>query len=179
MVRTQGKLTFLQKKSLVTWLWQNINLFFYLFSDDNILHFGTIVVCLGVRFRNYCSNVVRTFMVNPSDKMQKNYEFLHSTYEKLLEKLKVSWKKYLCQFDWMLWLVFSSFIAKELNSRCVQPFENILYISHYASPSSGDAYSDRQLTPNFELWVEIFCVPTCFRTPRKGIIIVSSISVLH
>ena len=27
---------------------------------------------------------------------------------------------------------------------------------------SGDAYNDRQLTPNFELLVEIFCVPTCF-----------------
>ena len=49
----------------------------------------------------------------------------------------------------------------------------------YASPSSGGAYRDRQLTTNFELWVEIFCVPTCFhvripkrvclsvRTPRK------------
>ena len=26
----------------------------------------------------------------------------------------------------------------------------------YASPSSGDAYSDRQLTLNFELWVQFF-----------------------
>ena len=34
--------------------------------------------------------------------------------------------------------------------------------SHYASPTSGEAYRDRQLTTNFELWVEIFCVPTCF-----------------
>ena len=62
--------------------------------------------------------------------------------------------------------------------------------SHYASPSSGEAYRDRRLTTNFELWVEIFCVPTCFhmripklclsvRTPRKDIIIASSISVLH
>ena len=34
--------------------------------------------------------------------------------------------------------------------------------SFYASPSSGDAYSDRQLTPNFELWLEIFRVPTRF-----------------
>ena len=33
---------------------------------------------------------------------------------------------------------------------------------HYASPSSGEAYRDRRLTINFELWVEIFCVPTCF-----------------
>ena len=30
------------------------------------------------------------------------------------------------------------------------------------------AYRDRQLTPNFVFWVEIFCVPTCFhmRIPK-------------
>ena len=63
-------------------------------------------------------------------------------------------------------------------------------LANYASPSSGEAYRGRQLTTKFELWVEIFCVPTCFhvripkpcpsvRTPRKDIIIASSISVLH
>ena len=38
----------------------------------------------------------------------------------------------------------------------------------YASPSSEEAYRNRQLTTNFELWVEIFCVPTCFhmRIPK-------------
>ena len=43
--------------------------------------------------------------------------------------------------------------------------QSLLY---YASPSSVDAYSDWQLTSNFELWVEIFCVPTCFhmRIPK-------------
>ena len=35
-------------------------------------------------------------------------------------------------------------------------------LSNYASPSSGEAYRDRRLTINFELWAEIFCVPTCF-----------------
>ena len=60
----------------------------------------------------------------------------------------------------------------------------------YASSSFRDAYSNRQLTPNLELWVEIFCVPTCFhmripksclsvRTPRKEITLASSISILH
>ena len=34
--------------------------------------------------------------------------------------------------------------------------------SNYASPTSGEAYRNRRLTTNFELWVEIFCVPTCF-----------------
>ena len=40
--------------------------------------------------------------------------------------------------------------------------------SFYASPTSGEAYRDRRLTTNFELWVEIFCVPTCFhmRIPK-------------
>ena len=32
----------------------------------------------------------------------------------------------------------------------------------YASPTSGEAYRDRRLTTNFEHWVEIFCVSTCF-----------------
>ena len=41
-------------------------------------------------------------------------------------------------------------------------------LRNYASPTSGGAYRDRQLTTNFELWVEIFCVPTCFhmRIPK-------------
>ena len=35
-------------------------------------------------------------------------------------------------------------------------------------PVHGGAYRNRQLTTNFELWVEIFCVPTCFhmRIPK-------------
>ena len=38
---------------------------------------------------------------------------------------------------------------------------------NYASPSSGDAYFHRQLTPNFELWVEIFCVRRYFLIPKS------------
>ena len=42
------------------------------------------------------------------------------------------------------------------------------YYVIYVSPLSGDAYSDRQLTLNFEIWVEIFCVSKCFhmRIPK-------------
>ena len=41
-------------------------------------------------------------------------------------------------------------------------------LPYYASPTSGEAYRDRRLTTNCELWVEIFCVPTCFhmRIPK-------------
>ena len=47
-------------------------------------------------------------------------------------------------------------------------FSPIIIKHSYAFPTSGEAYRDRRLTTNFELWVEIFCVPTCFhvRIPK-------------
>ena len=33
----------------------------------------------------------------------------------------------------------------------------IVILFNFASPSTGEAYRDRRLTTNFELWVEIFC----------------------
>ena len=50
---------------------------------------------------------------------------------------------------------------------CVNFFTSYT-VDIYASPSSEDAYSDRQLNLNFELRVETFCVHTCFhvRTPK-------------
>ena len=48
---------------------------------------------------------------------------------------------------------------------------------YYASPTSGEAYRDRRLTTNFELWVEIFCVPTCFhmRIPKPCLSVCPSV----
>ena len=48
---------------------------------------------------------------------------------------------------------------------------------NYASSSSGEAYRDRQLTTNFEIWVEIFCVPTCFhmRIPKPCLSVCPSV----
>ena len=44
----------------------------------------------------------------------------------------------------------------------------IRYNFFYASPTSWEAYRNRRLTTNFEPWVEIFCVATCFhmRIPK-------------
>ena len=52
-----------------------------------------------------------------------------------------------------------------LKKNSVYPYK---FVCYYASPTSGEAYRDRRLTTNFELWVEIFCVPTCFhmRIPK-------------
>jgi len=48
----------------------NYNLKFSAATDKNVLHFGSIVCCLGARYKSYCSNIVRTLLVNPSEKVQ-------------------------------------------------------------------------------------------------------------
>lgn len=57
-------------------------------SDKNYLHFGAIVCSLGARYKFYCSNISRTFLVNPSDTMQDNYNFLVNVQEEILKLLK-------------------------------------------------------------------------------------------
>ena len=57
-------------------------------SDKNNLHFGTIICALGFRYKNYCSNIVRTIMVEPTEKMQENYKYLLELEEELINSLK-------------------------------------------------------------------------------------------
>lgn len=65
------------------------NLKFSAQSDKNNLHFfGTIICMLGYRYKNYCSNIVRTLMVEPTQKMQDNYKYLLTLEEMLIEELK-------------------------------------------------------------------------------------------
>lgn len=66
----------------------NYNLKFSASSDKNNLHFGVITCALGVRYRQYCSNIGRTLLVNPTDEQKKHYEFLLSVQEALLDKLR-------------------------------------------------------------------------------------------
>lgn len=67
----------------------NYNLKFSALSDKNNLHiYGTIICMLGYRYKNYCSNIVRTLMVEPTEKMQDNYKYLLSLEEMLIEELK-------------------------------------------------------------------------------------------
>ncbi|XP_055607733.1 FACT complex subunit spt16 isoform X2 [Uranotaenia lowii] len=70
----------------------NYSLKFSAFSDKNYLHFGSIICALGARYKSYCSNVVRTLLVNPTETMQKHYNFLLNLEEELL-KVMVPGKK--------------------------------------------------------------------------------------
>ncbi|KAG7162668.1 FACT complex subunit spt16-like 2 [Homarus americanus] len=70
----------------------NYALKFSVSSDKSPMHFGAIVCCMGVRYKNYCSNICRTFMVNPPEKMQKEYELLLELFDKLISTLKAGVK---------------------------------------------------------------------------------------
>lgn len=57
-------------------------------SDKSYLHFGVIVCMLGTRYKSYCSNIVRTLMVEPTPEVQKNYDFLLQIEDVLINKLQ-------------------------------------------------------------------------------------------
>ncbi len=59
-------------------------------SDKNPLHYGgsSIVCAFGIRYKSYCSNLVRTLLVNPSEEMKNTYQFLLDCEEVILRELK-------------------------------------------------------------------------------------------
>ncbi|XP_055384361.1 LOW QUALITY PROTEIN: FACT complex subunit spt16-like [Condylostylus longicornis] len=66
----------------------NYNLKFSAVSDKNSLHFGSIVCSLGARYKSYCSNISRTLLVNPTEEIQNNYNFLITLEDEILRTLK-------------------------------------------------------------------------------------------
>ncbi|XP_031631235.1 FACT complex subunit spt16 isoform X2 [Contarinia nasturtii] len=65
----------------------NYSLKFSVTSDKNYLHFGAIVCSLGARYKSYCSNISRTLLVNPSEVVQENYNFVLNLEEEILKRL--------------------------------------------------------------------------------------------
>ncbi|XP_059470913.1 FACT complex subunit spt16-like [Neocloeon triangulifer] len=55
--------------------------------DKNCLHFGAIVCSLGAIYMNYCSNITRTLLVNPSDEIKELYEIVLDLQEIVLKHL--------------------------------------------------------------------------------------------
>jgi len=57
----------------------NYSLKFSAVSDKNTtLHFGVIICSLGARYKSYCSNIVRTLLVNPTKTIE-----VHITIKKI------------------------------------------------------------------------------------------------
>jgi nucleosome binding factor SPN SPT16 subunit len=57
-------------------------------SDDQNLHAGTIITSFGVRYKSYCSNIGRTYFINPEKVKEENYEFLLELQSHLLSIIK-------------------------------------------------------------------------------------------
>ena len=57
-------------------------------ADNENLHFGVIVCMLSARYCNYCANVIRTLMVNPTDEQQRTYEFVNELMDLALDTLR-------------------------------------------------------------------------------------------
>jgi len=56
-------------------------------SDDNVLHDGVIVVSIGTRYSSYCSNIGRTYIINPTKKQEEEYAALLAAQEALISGL--------------------------------------------------------------------------------------------
>ncbi|NXB19545.1 SP16H protein, partial [Rhagologus leucostigma] len=66
----------------------NYNLKFSVVSDKSHMHFGAITCSMGIRYKSYCSNLVRTLMVDPPQDMQDHYGFLLSLQDVLIRELR-------------------------------------------------------------------------------------------
>ncbi|CAG8451663.1 423_t:CDS:10 [Paraglomus brasilianum] len=57
-------------------------------SNSNILHSGTILCSLGVRYRSYCSNIGRTIIIEPNKEQENNYNFLLELQRRILSTIR-------------------------------------------------------------------------------------------
>ncbi|OBZ84460.1 FACT complex subunit spt16 [Choanephora cucurbitarum] len=57
-------------------------------SNTDKLYPGTILCSLGIRYKYYCSNIGRTFLIDPSKTQEKNYEFLLEVQDKVLNSIR-------------------------------------------------------------------------------------------
>ncbi|CAN6642426.1 FACT complex subunit Spt16p [Trichomonascus vanleenenianus] len=58
------------------------------FADKNRLQPGVILCSLGLRYKSYCSNVSRTFLIDPTKAQEENYNFLLALQAKALDAIK-------------------------------------------------------------------------------------------
>ena len=52
------------------------------------MKYDVIVCSLGARFKGYCSNVARTYFIDPTKSMERNYEVLLEAHDYLCDILR-------------------------------------------------------------------------------------------
>lgn len=56
-------------------------------SNQDNLKAGVIIASMGIKFREYCSNIARTFMIGPHKSQESNYTFLLEVQQAVLAKM--------------------------------------------------------------------------------------------
>ncbi|KAL2257375.1 hypothetical protein VTK26DRAFT_253 [Humicola hyalothermophila] len=57
-------------------------------SDTEPLHPGIIIAAMGLRYKSYCSQIARTFMVDPNKSQESNYRFLLAVHNLILKEIR-------------------------------------------------------------------------------------------
>lgn len=57
-------------------------------SDNDVLHPGIIIAAMGLRYKSYCSQVARTFMVDPNKSQEANYKFLLTVHNLIMKEIR-------------------------------------------------------------------------------------------
>ena len=57
-------------------------------SENDVLHPGVIIAAMGLRYKQYCSQIARTFMVDPNKSQESNYKFLVSVHNLILKEIR-------------------------------------------------------------------------------------------
>ena len=57
-------------------------------SDNDVLHPGIIIAAMGLRYKSYCSQIARTFMVDPNKSQESNYKFLLAVHNMILKEVR-------------------------------------------------------------------------------------------
>ncbi|KAK1831609.1 FACT complex subunit-domain-containing protein [Podospora conica] len=57
-------------------------------TDKDTLHPGIIIAAMGLRYKSYCSQIARTFMVDPNKSQESNYKFLLAVHNLILKEIR-------------------------------------------------------------------------------------------
>ncbi|ETI42874.1 hypothetical protein L917_11580 [Phytophthora nicotianae] len=57
-------------------------------SNKDPMKYDVIICSLGARYKGYCSNVGRTFFIDPTSSMEKSYELLREAHEMCVKELQ-------------------------------------------------------------------------------------------
>jgi nucleosome binding factor SPN SPT16 subunit len=57
-------------------------------NENDILHPGIIIAAMGLRYKSYCSQIARTFMVDPNKSQESNYKFLLAVHNLILKEIR-------------------------------------------------------------------------------------------